>query len=108
MADSLRDEQLAESQPSAAVQRFDAPPYTPDEDAYKVDEANDPVLAIRESLKNGATLTLSLACTDGRREQLDLNESETVAWFSGPIADRVKFANGKIRERHAKVAVSAA
>jgi hypothetical protein len=109
MTESLRDEELDGSdQPSGFIKVAAPPPYEPDLEAYKVDDANDPYRRFTESIQAGATIQLSMPCTDGRREIIELDSTESQAWIREPLSERITFANYKIRERRATVAIKAA
>lgn len=106
--ESLRENELGPEEGRAFARAFSQPAYEPDVAAYEVDPANDPYRRLTESVLAGATMTLSLPCMDGRREYIELDKMETQAWLRDPLRERVDFANQKICERRATVAVKAA
>ncbi len=105
--DSLRDEALAEPESQPVLKTFPAPAYEPETDAYAVDDAQNPYRQFYESVQSGARVTLQLACADGRREQIALNEADSKRWVECELEDRIAFANGKIYERRRQTARSA-
>ena len=109
MEESLRDEQIDAGGPNPAAGKLvELPAYEPDQEAYKVDEANDPYRRFTESIMAGATIRLSLGCQDGRRELIELDNTESQAWIRDSLEDRITFANAKICERRARVAIATA
>lgn len=82
--------------------------YEADPAAYKVDAENDPVARYAREIDAGARVTLNLACADGRREIIELDNAESRAWIRDALEDRVWFANRKIAERRFTVAAAAA
>jgi hypothetical protein len=106
--ESLRDEELGPGEGQPFIQVGNLPAYEPDLEAYKVDEAKDPYRLLTAAIEAGGTIELQLACADGRRELIELDSTESRAWIREPLRERVKFANAKIRERRATVALRAA
>ncbi|HEX3456632.1 MAG TPA: hypothetical protein VHR97_01640 [Candidatus Baltobacteraceae bacterium] len=106
--ESLRDDELGAGEHAAFAKTVAPPPYEPDLVAYDVDPANDPYRRFTEAIEAGATIELSLPTIDGRREYLELDRTESQAWIRAPLRERMVFANGKIRERRATVAITAA
>jgi hypothetical protein len=106
--ESLRDGELLTGEKQAFAQLKELPAYEPDLEAYTVDEANNPYRRFTESIDGGATIQLSLACRDGRRELIELDSVESKAWIRESLNERIKFANAKIQERRATVAINAA
>lgn len=92
----------------AFARRIAGEQYEADPKAYAVDTDNDPVKAFCESVDAGASITLNLACRDGRREIVELDRQESHAWVRGTLSDRTEFANRKICERRFDVAARAA
>lgn len=95
-------------EPLPVVVRKEAPPYDPTAAAYAPERGPSPLDELVSSVKEGACIELQLACKDGRREALRLNETESKAWITGTLEDRITFANRKICERRVQVALSAA
>jgi hypothetical protein len=107
MTDSLRENELGVE--SGAFAKFiEANQYSPDLEAYKVDEANEPYRRLHESITAGARFELRLTCADGRREVINLTHAESIAWERDTLEDRIWFANAKICERRATIAYKAA
>jgi hypothetical protein len=106
--ESLHESELDSGENQAFAKAVSLPPYEPDLAAYQIDEANDPYRKLTASIEAGGTIDLSLPTMDGRREIIELNRMESQAWIREPLRERISFANAKIRERRATVAISAA
>jgi len=104
MTDSLRDDQLAVGDSAAFAKFVEAYAYDPDDEAYRVDETNEPYRRLHESIQGGACFELRLTCADGRREVINLTHAESIAWERDTLEDRIWFANAKICERRATIA----
>jgi hypothetical protein len=91
--ESLRDEELTPGENQPFLQVGQLPGYEPDLEAYKVDEANDPYRRFTESIDAGATIQLSLACADGRRELIELDSTESRAWIRESLEERISFCS---------------
>ncbi len=92
----------------AALKVIHSKEYHPDEESFAVDPANDPVPDfIRSFESDGATLSLDVACADGRRERLKLDNAESNRYLKGTLRERAKLLNRRICERRLSVAVKA-
>lgn len=110
MEESLRERELTPEDPNAAyaVLKDGPPAYEADVEAYREDPADDPYRKLAESVDAGATIQLSLACKDGRRELVELDRQASAAWIRDPFPDRLAYANARIREKRATLAARAA